>query len=87
MRWLKVIGVNEDKNSGENLVNERVVLLLEEERILQILSVIKLRYSSGEKEGGGEFLWWSLDKKDHLFLELEKKNNRLPQIGRMLIKE
>ena len=34
VRWLKVIGVNEDKHSGENLVNERVVLLLEEERIL-----------------------------------------------------
>ena len=50
MRWLKVIGVNEDKHSGENLVNEGVVLLSEEERILKILSVIKLRYSSGEKE-------------------------------------
>ena len=34
VRWLEVIGVNEDKQSGENLVNEGVVLLLEEERIL-----------------------------------------------------
>ena len=41
MRWLKVIGVNEDKHSGENLVNEGIGLLLEEERILSILSVIK----------------------------------------------
>ena len=65
MRWLKVIRVNEDKHSGGYLV-----LLLEEERILSILSVIKLRYS---KEGGGEFLWRSLDKEDHLFLKLEKK--------------
>ena len=54
-------------------MNEGEVLHLEEERILQILSVIKLRYSSGEKEGGGKFLWRSLDKKDHLFLELEKE--------------
>ena len=71
MRWLKVIGVNEDEHSWENLVNEGIVLLLEEERILSILSVIKSRYSSGEKEGGGEFLWRGLDKKDYLFLELK----------------
>jgi len=48
-------------------------MLSEEERILSILSVIKWRYSSGEKDGGGEFLWRSLDKEDHPFLELEKE--------------
>ena len=31
VRWLKVIGVNEDKHLGKNLGNEGIVLVLEEE--------------------------------------------------------
>ena len=44
MRWLKVIGVNEDKHSGENLVNEvflRVGIIKDDLKAERNIHVVK----------------------------------------------
>ena len=64
----------EDRESVASFVKVgRLLLLLFKDRMELILLEIFLRYSSGEKLGGGEFLWRSLEREDHQFLEEEKK--------------